>query len=96
MFQPGASLTFDNAKTALDAGLQAIAEGQTAIDFSDLIAVDSAAVATMLAWRRVAAARALPLAFLHVPENLQSLISLYDVAELLDDASMARSDLPHH
>lgn len=96
MFQPGTSLTFDNAKTALNAGLQAIAEGQTEIDFSGLITVDSAAVATMLAWRRVAVARAVPLIFRHVPKNLHSLISLYDVTELIDDANTVRSDLPHH
>lgn len=95
MFQPGASLTFDNAKTTLNAGLQAIAEGQNEIDFSSLITVDSAAVATILAWRRLAVARAVPLVFHDVPENLHSLISLYDVAALID-ADMVRNDLPHH
>ncbi|HEV7856188.1 MAG TPA: STAS domain-containing protein [Herminiimonas sp.] len=106
MFQPGASLTFDNAKTALDAGLQAIADGQSVIDFAGLTVVDSAAVATLLAWRRVAAARAMPLTFINLPDNLRSLIALYDVAELLDSAAAApagavpsstqRTDLLHH
>jgi phospholipid transport system transporter-binding protein len=106
MFQPGASLTFDNAKTALDAGLQAIGAGQSVIDFAGLTVVDSAAVATLLAWRRVAAARAMPLAFINLPDNLRSLIALYDVAELLDSTAAApasavpsstqRTDLLHH
>jgi phospholipid transport system transporter-binding protein len=106
MFQPGTTLTFDNAKTALDAGLQAIAEGQTVIDCASLVAVDSAAVGTLLAWRRAALIRARPLAFTNLPANLRSLVSLYDVSDLLDfetmlpatavSASAARADLPHH
>ncbi len=95
MFQPGVSLTFDNAKTALDAGLQAIAAGQTEIDFSALVTVDSAAVATMLAWQRVAAAKAISLSFRNIPGNLLSLISLYDVTALIAP-NIVRADLPHH
>lgn len=95
MFQPGTSLTFDNAKTALDAGLQAIAGGQTDINFSNLVAVDSAAVATMLAWQRVAASKAVSLSFRNIPANLLSLISLYDVTALIAP-NITRADLPHH
>ena len=95
MFQPGASLTFDNAKTALDAGLQAIAGGQTDIDFSGLVTVDSAAVATMLVWQRVAVSKAVTLTFRNIPGNLLSLISLYDVTALIAP-NIARADLPHH
>lgn len=95
MFQPGASLTFNNANTVLDAGLKAIAGGQTTIDFSLVSSVDSAAVATLLAWRRAALARATSLTFNNLPTNLQSLISLYDVTTVLD-LTAARLDLPHH
>lgn len=95
MFQPGTSLTFDNAKTALDAGIQAIAGGQTDIDFSNLVMVDSAAVATMLAWQRVAASKAISLSFRNIPANLLSLISLYDVTALIAP-NIERADLPHH
>ncbi len=95
MFQPGASLTFDNAKTALDAGSQAIADGQTDIDFSSLVAVDSAAVATMLAWQRIARSKAVSLSFRNLPDNLLSLISLYDVTTLIAP-NIVRADLPHH
>lgn len=95
MFQPGASLTFNNAKSALTAGLQAIAAGQTEIDFAGVVTVDSAAVATMLAWRRAAISRALPLVFNNLPENLCNLISLYDVTSLIRVHS-PRTDLSHH
>lgn len=95
MFQPGASLTFDNAKIVLDAGLKAIGSGQTAIDFAGVVTADSSAVASMLAWRRAATARAAPLVFDNLPANLCSLISLYDVTTLID-SSLPRTDLPHH
>lgn len=96
MFQPGASFTFANAKTLLQAGLQAIAGGQAVIDFAGLTTVDSSAVATLLAWRRAAQARSVPLAFSNAPDNLRSLIALYDVSALIDIPSTARADLPHH
>lgn len=95
MFQPGESLTFNNAQVVLANGLQAIAGGQTVIDFSNVVTVDSSAVAAMLVWRRAATARAASLAFNNLPANLSSLISLYDVKTLLD-ASLPRADLPHH
>jgi phospholipid transport system transporter-binding protein len=95
MFQPGSSLTFDNAKTVLQAGLQAIAGGQTSIDFAGVTTVDSSAVATLLAWRRAAAARSASLAFENLPDNLRSLVALYDVSALLGLAA-SRTDLPHH
>lgn len=95
MYQPGASLTFDNAKAALDAGLKAIAGGQTDIDFSSLVAVDSAAVATMLAWQRVARSKAISLSFRNLPDNLRSLISLYDVNTLIA-SNIVRADVQHH
>lgn len=95
MYQLGASLTFDNAKTALDAGLQAIAAGQVEMDFIGLVTVDSSAVATMLAWQRIAASKNISLSFRNVPDNLLSLISLYDVTALLAP-NIVRSDLPHH
>jgi phospholipid transport system transporter-binding protein len=83
MFQPTQALTVDNAKTALQAGLRAIEEGQTEIDLAALTAVDSAGVATLLAWRRAAEARQRPLHFKNLPATLRSLSELYGVSELL-------------
>jgi phospholipid transport system transporter-binding protein len=95
MYQPGASLTFHNAKTALRAGLQAIASGQTEIDFAQVSTVDSSAVATALAWQRAAKAQAVSLAFRNLPENFRSLIALYDVETLVGVGNLP-SGQPHH
>ncbi|HEY6773303.1 MAG TPA: STAS domain-containing protein [Oxalicibacterium sp.] len=94
MYQPGPSLTFDTARPAMQAGLQAIAGGQKDIDFSGVTAVDSSAVSVALAWQRAARAQGLQLAFHNLPENFRSLITLYDVAELLGLERHHGS--PHH
>jgi phospholipid transport system transporter-binding protein len=83
MFRPTLTLTVNNAKSALEAGLRAIESGQTEIDLAQLTAVDSAAVATLLAWQRAALERGSVLRFTNLPANLQSLIELYGVADLL-------------
>jgi phospholipid transport system transporter-binding protein len=90
MFQPASTLTFNTAKTALEAGLRAIADGQASIDLAGVTAVDSAAVATLIAWQRAAREKGAALAFLNVPATLSSLLELYGVATLL------RADSPHH
>lgn len=84
MFQPSETLTVYNAQTALQAGLQAIAAGQTEIDLGQLAAVDSTAVATLLAWKRAAAERGTALVFHRMPANLHSLANLYGVSDLLE------------
>lgn len=83
MFRPTLTLTVNNATTALEAGLRAVEGGQTEIDLSQLTAVDSSAVATLLAWKRAATERGTALTFRNVPPNLQSLVELYGVAGLL-------------
>jgi phospholipid transport system transporter-binding protein len=95
MYQPGASLTFDNAKTALHAGLQAIAGGQKEIDFTQVTTVDSSAVAVALAWQRAARASTGPLVFRNLPENLRSLVALYDVENMIGIGNQ-HSGQPHH
>ncbi|RJF99672.1 STAS domain-containing protein [Noviherbaspirillum saxi] len=98
MYRPAVTLTVNNAQTALEAGLRAIADGQTEIDLADLSVVDSGAVATMLAWQRAAQRTGKKLLFRNPSANLQSLITLYGVDELLVIAAAAapRSDLLHH
>lgn len=83
MFNPEATLTVANAKNVLESGLRAIGEGQAVFDLREVKVVDSAAVATMLAWQRAARARGATLRFDHLPDNLKSLVDLYDVAGLL-------------
>lgn len=94
MFKPGATLTVDNASATLAAGLQAIAAGQSSIDLSDVVTVDSSAVATLLAWQRAAKSRGLALQFGVLPANLQSLADLYGAAALLA-APTSASDRHH-
>jgi len=83
MFTPAASFTVDNATHMLAAGLQAIASGQTCIDLSDVVTVDSSAVATLLAWQRAAKNRGVTLQLGILPANLQSLADLYGASALL-------------
>jgi phospholipid transport system transporter-binding protein len=98
MFRPGLTLTFNNAKTVLEAGLNAIRSGETEMDLKELTAVDSAAVATLVAWQRAAREQGKALAFNNLPANLHSLAELYGVASLLsaDTSAASRADLLHH
>ena len=82
-FQPAPTLTVENARSMLAAGLQAIEGGQHVIDFSGLTAVDSAAVAVLLAWQRAATRKAVGLSFINMPDMLQHLTDLYGVVGLL-------------
>ncbi|HJV73387.1 MAG TPA: STAS domain-containing protein [Noviherbaspirillum sp.] len=90
-FRPALTLTVHNAQAMLDAGLRAIDEGQTRMDLGELTAVDSAAVATLLAWQRAAQHKGKSLVFNNLPANLQSLVDLYGVTELLPSSSPAES-----
>jgi phospholipid transport system transporter-binding protein len=53
------------------------------IDFAGVTGVDSAAVALLLEWRRMAAARGKTLVFENLPANLLALARLYGVSELI-------------
>ena len=83
MYQTGSTITMNTAKAALDAGLRAIAHGETEFDLAALTDVDSAAVATLLAWQRAAAALGRTLVLHHLPQNLQTLAQLYGADALL-------------
>ncbi len=53
------------------------------IDFAGVTDVDSAAVALLLDWRRMAMKRGKTLLFVNLPANLLALAELYGVAEIL-------------
>jgi phospholipid transport system transporter-binding protein len=82
-FRPSPSLTIDNARSAMVAGMQAIASGEQVIDFGELNTVDSTAVAVLLAWQRAALTQSSALSFINLPSTLQKLVSLYGVETLL-------------
>lgn len=98
MYRPTLTLTLSGAEIALRAGLRAIAGGQTEIDLAQLTSVDSAAVATLVAWKRAARSAGQPLRFIHFPPNLRSLAHLYGVADVLDIADETRQSdsAPRH
>jgi phospholipid transport system transporter-binding protein len=104
MFKPAVKLTMDNASQTLEAGLQAIAAGESDFDLSDLLNVDSSAVATLLEWQRRALQQGKTLHFGGLSPNLQSLIVLYGVVDVLPGivvkssviSAAATADLRHH
>lgn len=55
----------------------------TSVDFADVEDIDTTAVSLILEWKRRAAKENQTLAFVNLPENLTSLVQLYDVAELI-------------
>lgn len=78
-------LTMTDAGAALRAGREAILGGETDIDLGGLQRFDSAALAALLDWRRLAAERGRPLRILHMPEGLASIARVVGVAHLLDE-----------
>ncbi|TCS37258.1 phospholipid transport system transporter-binding protein [Paucimonas lemoignei] len=99
MFRPASPFNAATAKPIYEAGLAAIRAGQTAIDLVELTSADSVAIAALIGWQRAAIRQGRALAFVNVPVNLQSLASLYGVAELLQTApafAVGRADIPHH
>lgn len=79
------SLTMLDAAPALQQGLAAIASGQTDFDLGGLGNLDSAAVATLIAWQRAAQAKGIKLQFTRVPASLKSLAQLYGADALLPE-----------
>ncbi len=82
-FAPG-QLTMTDAGVALRAGRDAIIAGETEIDLGALQRFDSAALAVLLDWRRLAAEQGRPLRILHLPEGLASIARVVGVAHLLE------------
>ena len=80
-------LTFETIPTVLQETAQYAARPdlpeRLTIDFARVTTVDSAAVALLLDWRRMAARRGKTLLFVNLPANLLALAELYGVAEIL-------------
>jgi phospholipid transport system transporter-binding protein len=79
------ALTFAEAGPVLEAARALPLPVSGTVDCGGIGAVDSAAVAVLLALRRRAAAENQPLSFANVPEALTVLAGLYGVEELLAD-----------
>ena len=78
-----ASFTNANAATLVEQGCAALRAGETTFDLSAVKEVDSATVATLLAWRRTAQDLGVTLTLVGVPPAVCSLATLYGVDGLL-------------
>ena len=78
-----------NAGTVVEAGAAAIRGGDCTIDFSGVQRCDTAALACVLAWTRIAQAAGRKLSLIAVPRDLVSLSQLYGVDHLLGAAGPA-------
>jgi phospholipid transport system transporter-binding protein len=77
------ALTFANASRVFAAALAMPLPTAGEVDLSGVVAVDSSAVAVLLALSRRAQEEGKPLAFAHVPAALSALADLYSVEDLL-------------
>ncbi len=80
------TITNQNAMQVVQTGQSAIRAGDCVIDFSGVIRCDTAAVACVLAWLRVAHEMGTKLELLAVPDELRSLAKLYGVSALINAA----------
>lgn len=76
-------LTIATVPALFEAGLQHLTSEDLLVDFSQVEAVDSAAVSMLLGWLRAAQRSQHTLRVTGLPEDLLSLAHLYGVAELL-------------
>ena len=77
------ALTFANAGPALAAARELPLPATGLVQCDGITAVDSAAVALLLALKRYGAERGTPLTFVEVPAALQALAALYGVENIL-------------
>lgn len=80
-------LTIATVPALFEAGLQHLNSEDLLVDFSQVEAVDSAAVSMLLGWLRAAQRNQRTLRVTGLPEDLLSLARLYGVADLLPQQS---------
>lgn len=76
-------LTMETVPALFATGLQHLVSQDMQVDFSQVEAVDSAAVSMLLGWERAAQRGRRELRVINLPEDLLSLARLYGVADLL-------------
>jgi len=81
------NLTMETVPAIFEAGIQHLANEELRVDFSQVEAVDSAAVSMLLGWTRAAQRSHRQLSVKGLPGDLLSLARLYGVAELLPQSS---------
>ena len=86
------SLTIANVPVLFEAGLQYLNGENLLVDFSQIEAVDSAAISLLLGWARAAQQHQHELHVVGLPENLLSLARLYGVSDMLPQQSAASQE----
>jgi phospholipid transport system transporter-binding protein len=76
-------VTVDSAAEVMEASQDAPLPESDVVALGSVGAVDSAAVAVLLSWRKRAAAEGRKLTFVDVPASLRALAELYGVEDLL-------------
>lgn len=76
-------LTIETVPALFETGLRHLREGNLRVDFSQVEAVDSAAISMLLGWERAAQRSQRDLRVEGWPDDLLSLARLYGVDELL-------------
>lgn len=77
------SVTFANVAEITRAGLTVMSQPEPVVDLAKITELDSAAVSMLLAWLRAAQQHGQQLQVINLPQNMASLIKLYDLTELL-------------
>ena len=81
------AVTLTNVAGLLEEGRRHLDEGVAAVDLGEITEMDSSLLALMLAWMRDAKAGGRELAFVNLPESLQTIARLYGVERLLPVAT---------
>lgn len=76
-------ILMDNAGDLLAQSKKLVLNGNDIVDFKQVADLDTSALSLMLEWQRRAIAEGKQLTFVHLPDNLQSLIALYGVEDLI-------------
>jgi phospholipid transport system transporter-binding protein len=76
-------MLMDISRALLEAGREAMAQGENVFDLSEVTEADSSAVAVMLGWLRSAESLRSTVKFAQIPSGVRSLAELYGVSDLL-------------
>lgn len=81
------AVTYETVAALLAEGLKSFQGPRPAVDFSEVGAVDSAALSLMLEWARQLESQGRSIAFTNLGASLTSLSHLYGIADLIPIAA---------
>lgn len=82
-WQVAGNILFDTAGAVFKSSEELKITTGMQIDFSQVEEIDTTAVSLMLGWKRRAIEENQKISFVNLPENLNSLLHLYGVADLI-------------